>query len=251
MRTPAKIELSIEIAASPEAVFQYFSDPAQYRRWMGEGSSIEPRGGGAITVAYGAGPTACGEILEWQPCRLIVFSWGHGVTGEERSRVTIMLEPTESGTIVRLRHEDLPEEQLPGTQSGWRYYLSQLSSINWADKMDGRLERVVDAYVAAWGDADPVRRSELIDECWSEGGVLQDKYTSVVGADPLCAHIDAVRPMMPGMNLQRSGPAHLCHGFARFAWKIAAPGGDTFATGVNFCELAPDGRFARMVGFWD
>ena len=37
----------------------------------------------------------------------------------------------------------------------------------------------------------------------------------------------------------------------RFGWSAALPDGTAVGAGVNFGELAVDGRFARMTGFWE
>lgn len=250
------IELSIEIAAPAEVVFKYFSDPRLYRRWMGEASNIEPRLGGKLSVVFGGGPPALGEILEWKLNERVVFSWGHGdppKTGsEDISRVTISLRPTSDGTLVTLRHSGLPDEMVrQGTAGGWRYYLSQLSSVTWAAKMDGKLDGLIDGYVRAWVEDDFSRRVAVLGECFADQGTLQDKYTTLTGRDSLNAHIATVKQMMPGMRLRRNGPAEQCHSYVRFPWRIEAADGSSFATGTNFCELDGAGRMKSVVGFWD
>ena len=250
------IELSIEIAAPPEVVFKYFSDPRLYRTWMGETSYIEPHPGGTLSVAFGAGPPALGEILEWKLNERIVFNWGHGDPAtrgtEGTSHVTISLKPTADGTLVTLRHSGLPNEMArQGTAGGWRYYLSQLSSVTWTTKMDGKLEALIDAYVRAWGEDDYSRRAATLAECFAERGELQDKFTTLHGRDSLNAHISTVKPMMPGMQLRRNGAAQQCHSHVRFPWRIEAADGSSFATGTNFCELDAAGLLKSVVGFWD
>lgn len=248
------IELSIDIAAIPEVVFKYFSDAKQFRAWMGEASSIDPRSGGAISVAYGPGPTARGQILEWIANQKIVFSWGHGEVPNPAatSQVTITLTPSPSGTLLRLCHSGLTSDiERAGTASGWRYYLAQLSLVSWQDKLHGTLERIVDTYIRAWNENDFNTRAALLAECWAPDGSMQDKFTSLKGRDTLNAHIAAVKPMMPGMSLERAGAIEQCHGFAWFPWKIMTPAGEAFARGVDFCELDSTGKVARLVGFWN
>jgi hypothetical protein len=42
----------------------------------------------------------------------------------------------------------------------------------------------------------------------------------------------------------------LHHGRLRFAWKLTDASGRTVVEGIDFCELAPDGRLRRIVGFF-
>ncbi|MDF2741936.1 MAG: hypothetical protein K0S88_3306 [Actinomycetia bacterium] len=37
----APVELALTIAARPETIFRYFTDPARFARWMGEGSVLD------------------------------------------------------------------------------------------------------------------------------------------------------------------------------------------------------------------
>jgi hypothetical protein len=42
----------------------------------------------------------------------------------------------------------------------------------------------------------------------------------------------------------------LHHGRLRFAWKLTDASGRTVVEGIDFCELASDGRLRRIVGFF-
>ena len=46
------IEREVRIAARPETVFPYFTDPERMRRWMGRTISLDPRPGGALRIDY-------------------------------------------------------------------------------------------------------------------------------------------------------------------------------------------------------
>jgi len=243
------IELKIEIAAPPEIVFRYFSDPQRYRSWMGEASSIDPKRGGTLTVVFGGGPTATGEILEWVPNERVVFNWGHG--GLDLSQVTISLQRRERGTLVTLRHTGLRSEmERAGTAGGWRYYLSQLSLVTWSEKLKSGLDNLVDTYVQSWNEDDFAKRAKLLSESLAENASLADKYVRISGRDTINMHISTVRPMMPGIRLERSGPVQQCHGFAQFGWKAVTLNGEVFATGTDFCEFDENGRIRSLVGFW-
>ena len=68
---------TIEIGARRATVFRFFTDSARWARWWGDGSSIEPRVGGAVKIRYPDGTTASGVVRELEPDRAIAFSYGY------------------------------------------------------------------------------------------------------------------------------------------------------------------------------
>jgi len=111
---PGVIELERRIAASPETVFAYFTDPERYRLWQGVAVELDPRPGGIYRVRMNdEGWIARGEFVEVDPPRRVVFTWGwEGVDGllPGKSTVEVSVVPDRDGTIVRLRHSGLPSE---------------------------------------------------------------------------------------------------------------------------------------------
>jgi hypothetical protein len=55
---------------------------------------------------------------------------------------------------------------------------------------------------------------------------------------------------MPGIVLVREGEVRQCQGTAIADWSANKPDGTVAARGTNVYDLAPDGRIARVVGFW-
>jgi hypothetical protein len=55
---------------------------------------------------------------------------------------------------------------------------------------------------------------------------------------------------MPDVTLVREGDVLLSHGTAIARW-TARRGGDPIGRGASVYDLSPDGRFARVVGFWE
>ena len=66
----------MHIAAQPETVFPYFTDPARYVQWMGTEATLEAVPGGRYRVRMRDGVEAAGEFLEVEPPRRLVFTWG-------------------------------------------------------------------------------------------------------------------------------------------------------------------------------
>ena len=119
------------IAARPETVFAYFTDPARYVQWMGREATLEPVPGGAYRVGITDGVDAAGEFVEVDPPRRVVFTWGwthDQAVPPGSSRVVVTFEEEAGGTRVRLRHSGLPDDgQREHHRAGWAQYLQRLS----------------------------------------------------------------------------------------------------------------------------
>lgn len=130
MTEPEFLEVSMHIAAHPETVFPYFTDPARYTQWMGNRAVLEPVPGGVYRVDLRDDVQAAGEFLEIDPPHRLVFTWGwtHGhAVAPGTTRVVVTLEEEDGGTRLVLRHHDLPtDEQRDEHRMGWARYLARL-----------------------------------------------------------------------------------------------------------------------------
>ena len=134
-------EVSVHVAAAPEDVFPYFTDPARYVQWMGSEAKLEPVPGGVYRVRMPDGFEAAGTFLSVDPPHQLAFTWGfaddeaaqHTKRGEATSsgdmpagstRVTVILDAEDGGTRLTLRHDRLPNRELrDGHQIAWETYL--------------------------------------------------------------------------------------------------------------------------------
>lgn len=121
---------SLRIAAAPEAVFPYLTDPKLLVRWMGDWADLVPEPGGTYAVDIGGVPVR-GRFVEVDPPRRVVFTWG--VAGRDDlpaggSTVEITLRPDGAATVVELVHRDLPPEERPRHADGWDHYLPRLAT---------------------------------------------------------------------------------------------------------------------------
>ena len=109
---------------------------------------------------------------------------------------------------------------------------------------------VVRLYGAAWAERDDGRRSELLEGAWADDGVYTDPTAHVEGRSALAAHIGDFAERMPGHRIVISTgvDAHGAH--LRFGWRMLAPDGAAVLEGMDYGELGPDGRLARIVGFF-
>jgi uncharacterized protein YndB with AHSA1/START domain len=124
------VEVSVYIAAQPETVFPYFTDPGRYVQWMGSDATLQPVPGGTYRIHMSDGVEAAGEFIEVDPPRRLVFTWGwthDPAVPPGTTRVVVTLHAEHGGTRVILRHHGLPDDgQRDHHRKGWEVYLGRL-----------------------------------------------------------------------------------------------------------------------------
>jgi len=130
--TGAAVEVEIRIAASPETVFEFFTDPNRMIQWMGRSAELDPRPGGAFRCDINGRDIASGEYVELDPPRRAVFTWGweseDSLTAPGSTTVEVLLEPEGEETHLRLIHRDLPSAEIAGKhRHGWKHYTERLA----------------------------------------------------------------------------------------------------------------------------
>ena len=164
MPAPAEtdvVEHEIRVAARPETVFSYFTDPAKMVRWMGVEATLDPRPGGVFRIvfqpprehleflrdAFGtreerpAGPTdpraISGKFVEVDPYSRLAFTWGweqevFGVAPASTA-VEVSLTPDGEETMVLLAHRQIPRAAVEFHRAGWEHYLPRLAIVAGGD----------------------------------------------------------------------------------------------------------------------
>jgi uncharacterized protein YndB with AHSA1/START domain len=246
------LERTVTIAARREPVFRFFTDSEPFAAWWGAGSRIEPRPGGAIHICFPNAIVAGGEVVEITPVERVVFTYGFE-SGQPipigASRVTITLEETAGGTLLRLRHELPTVEARDEHVQGWRYHLAVLANVVTREAHAGAAA-LADRFFAIWAETDPGRRRAELAAVALDTLAFRDPYSCTDGLDDLNVHIAAAQRFMPGVVLERQGEARQCQGLAIVDWSIKGPDGNPRGKGSNVFELAPDGRIARVTGIW-
>ena len=133
------IVASVEIARTPERVFQALSSREVVDWWVNPGVfdtrewSGDVRVGGrwhASGIARGAPYSLEGEFLEVDPPRKLVQTWHRQGTPGAPSTLTYLLEPIAGGTRLTVRHAGIAApEQRNNTSVGWRTSCDRLSEI--------------------------------------------------------------------------------------------------------------------------
>jgi uncharacterized protein YndB with AHSA1/START domain len=136
------LEMERLIPASPERVFEYWTEPELVAKWFGPGdfdvpsSQLDLRPGGkwrtTIRSPEGQLRTVSGVYSTIEPPRRLVFTWAwdddHGVRGHE-TQVTVTLEPTPGGTRLRLVQEDFQNREVRDRHNGG--WTSALNKLQW------------------------------------------------------------------------------------------------------------------------
>jgi uncharacterized protein YndB with AHSA1/START domain len=132
-----EVRREIAIVASPETVWELLTDPAKSELWWGSAVALEPRPGGALRIEVTSRSIASGSVVEADPPRRLVFTWGWEVGGggpelvpPGSSTVEIDLVPSGTGTTLTLVHRGLPDEESAQNHgAGWLHYLGRLSVL--------------------------------------------------------------------------------------------------------------------------
>jgi uncharacterized protein YndB with AHSA1/START domain len=247
-----QLDRTIDIGAPRDAVFKYFTDSARWAAWWGQGSTIDARPGGRVLVRYPDGTEASGEVIEVAAPARIVFSYGYA-SGKPiaagASLVTIRLEAAGRGTRVHLVHQFAEAAVRDEHVQGWRYQLSLFANVV-ADEVHRDPAALVDAWFAAWNEADDHARTTQLAEIASDEVRMHDRFSCVQGTGELTLHIGASHRFMPGFRLQRDGDARHCQGTVLADWTATGPDGQPRGRGTNVFTLAPDGRIEAVTGFW-
>jgi uncharacterized protein YndB with AHSA1/START domain len=124
------ISASVRIAAPPEVVFPYFTEPQLIVTWIGKRADLDARPGGIFALDFD-GTAARGSYVEVEPPHRVVFTWGipeDTTLPPGTSTVEVVLVADGGDTIVNLTHRDLPGDREPSHRDGWDRCLATLAA---------------------------------------------------------------------------------------------------------------------------
>jgi hypothetical protein len=109
---------------------------------------------------------------------------------------------------------------------------------------------VLIAYMAAWNEPDAAKRMALLERAWADDGIYIDPVSDVKGREGLDATIAGLHAQQPGASLALASGIDQHHNQVRFRWDFLNAEGKVQIQGIDVGEIAPDGRLARIIGFW-
>ncbi|MDD2694524.1 MAG: SRPBCC domain-containing protein [Anaerolineales bacterium] len=130
---PEAIEMSLQLPASPQQVYEAWLDARIHTAFTGSPASTSTEPGAAFTAWDGY---ISGRNLELEPHRRILQSWR---TSEFRdsdpdSHLEILIEARAGGATLTLKHSNLPDGSSAEYRQGWLdYYFEPLSAYFAAD----------------------------------------------------------------------------------------------------------------------
>jgi activator of HSP90 ATPase len=101
--------------ADPDEVYLALTRPDTIQLWTGEPAEMSTEPGTEFSLWDGS---IVGKNLEFEAGRKIVQQW-YFEGQEELSIVTIKLHPSNNGTSVELRHNNIPDEDYEDIVDGW------------------------------------------------------------------------------------------------------------------------------------
>lgn len=138
LATRPSLTLTRHINATPEQVFEAWTDPSALRKWFGPGpgpvniAETDLRPGGRYAIAFiedGEEHHISGAYLEVVPERKLVFTWTWRHMPEQKSQVTVLIKPETEGSLVTLIHEQFADEHIRDLhRKGWTGCLDELEA---------------------------------------------------------------------------------------------------------------------------
>jgi hypothetical protein len=118
-------------------------------------------------------------------------------------------------------------------------------------------EEALLAYAETWHTPEAAKRRELLDTALTDDCSYTDPAYEVRGKEELADHIgrslrgEAYDGLGAGARIPFSSGVDQHHGMFRFTWVLVEPQEQQILLeGMDFVELADDGRLKRIIGFF-
>lgn len=119
------------VHAPAQRVFELFTDPEQFTRWMAPDAILDPTPGGTMRWTHPNGDTVSGHYVEIESPSRIVFTYGWeraevGIPpGSTTVEIDLAAQP-DGSTLVTLVHRGLQDGAAEAHQAGWAHYLDRM-----------------------------------------------------------------------------------------------------------------------------
>ena len=107
-------------------------------------------------------------------------------------------------------------------------------------------------YDGVWNELDAGIRLATLAEVWADDGFYADADAPAgfVGREALSDFIGRAHEAMPGLAIRATSELAVLGDRAWYRWEATTADGSAFL-GLDFVEFAPDGRIARLTGFYE
>ncbi len=134
--TQSTITISRTVAATPDRVFDAWTDVAQLAAWWwpqlaGTTYAVDARPGGHYRISSPAiGATVSGVFTELDRPRRLALTWSWEDDGDPEAvvedTVVVTFDPEADGTLVTVAHTSVAHEPEGGAERGWNDVLDRL-----------------------------------------------------------------------------------------------------------------------------
>jgi uncharacterized protein YndB with AHSA1/START domain len=138
-KTKRSLEKTIEVAATPEQVWNALTDPKELVKWFPLEARVTPGVGGKFFISWGPDMEGEAEIIAWEPGKRVAWK-------ESMATVEFSIEARGGKTLVRMVQsgffsgEAWENEWFESTDYGWTFILL---SLQWSLERHPRAERHV------------------------------------------------------------------------------------------------------------
>ena len=115
---------------------------------------------------------------------------------------------------------------------------------------DRATTQLLESYFAMWREPDAGARRPLVEQAFAPDGRHVDPLADAHGYEELNDMVGNVHAHYPGFSIAPTSGVDQHGDQLRFAWQVRLADGSVLVDGIDVGELAPDGRLARVAGFW-
>jgi hypothetical protein len=110
---------------------------------------------------------------------------------------------------------------------------------------------LADRYIAMWNETDAKRRSNLIEQLWTDNAKYTDPLMSGDGHAGIDALVQGVQQRFPGYRFRLTGKVDGHGDRMRFGWELGDGKAPAPIAGIDFGVVSADGRLQSITGFID
>ncbi len=122
MNKKKTIEQEIIIKGTPHEIYEVFMDAKKHSKLTESKAKVSREVGGSFSIYEGA---LSGKNVELIQDKKIVQTWrGDGENWPKGyySKITLIFEPDDKGTLIKFTHIDIPEASYESVKEGWDMY---------------------------------------------------------------------------------------------------------------------------------